>query len=201
MTLSADYFARLYASHEDPWEFRTRWYERRKRDITISALPQRRFRRAFEPGCSIGMLTAALADRCDQLLATDINETAIGIARAELAESSNVTFERRCMPGEWPDGSFDLIVLSEIGYYLSSTDLTMLIDHAVNALNPGGTLLTCHWRHPVADYPLCGDDVHARVGEHPELVRAVRHEEEDFLLEIHTVGRTLSPGRREGLVE
>jgi hypothetical protein len=70
----------------------------------------------------------------------------------------------------------------------------------VDSLVEGGTLLACHWRHPVADYPAVGDDVHALFGGRPELHRAVRHVEEDFLLEVWTRGPVPSVARREGLV-
>ena len=70
----------------------------------------------------------------------------------------------------------------------------------VGSLAPRGTLLACHWRHPVADYPATGDDVHERLLARPELTSAVRHEEEDFRLDLLTLGPVPSPARREGLV-
>ena len=63
-------------------------------------------------------------------------------------------------PRETPDQTFDLIVLSEVGYYLSERDLLMARDWIVNALRPGGHLLLVHWTPLVEDYPLTGDEVH-----------------------------------------
>ncbi len=57
------YFVDLYASDPDPWRLATSWYERRKYALTVDALPNERYRRAFEPGCSIGVLSELLAPR------------------------------------------------------------------------------------------------------------------------------------------
>lgn len=103
------------------------------------------------------------------------------------------------MPAEWPEGSFDLVVVSELGYYLDAAGLDELVDRVVGSLETGGVLLLCHWRHPVADYPLSGDAVHERFRTEASLVPAVRHVEEDFLLDLLTAGEVESPARREGL--
>jgi trans-aconitate methyltransferase len=200
VTLPADYFARMYAESADPWGFRTRWYEQRKRELTVAALDRPRYRRAFEPGCSNGILTAALAARCDGLLAADVDETALAAAREALAGLPHVQLRRLAVPDEWPDGRFDLVVVSELGYYLDDGDLTRLLDRAVASLDDGGVLLAVHWRHPVPDYPATGDRVHEALRARPELTPVVRHEEEDFLLDLLTRGTVPSPARREGLV-
>jgi len=200
VTLPATYFAAMYAGAEDPWGFRSRWYEQRKREVTLAALTRPRYRRAFEPGCSIGVLTAALADRCDEVLAADVDECAVSTARSELARHGHVRVERLSVPQEWPDGMFDLVVISEVAYYLARPELEQLLDCAVGSLAPRGTLLACHWRHPVPDYPATGDDVHQRLLARPELSQAVSHVEEDFRLDLLTLGPAPSPARREGLV-
>jgi len=200
MTLPPTYFADMYAGAEDPWGFRSRWYEQRKRDVTLAALTRPRYRRAFEPGCSIGVLTAALADRCDDVVAADVDERAVTTARDSLAPLGNVRVERLSLPQEWPDGMFDLVVISEVAYYLGPAELDQLLDCAVGSLEPHGTLLACHWRHPVPDYPATGDEVHHRLLARPELDQAVSHLEEDFRLDLLTLGSTPSPARREGLV-
>lgn len=201
MSLDRDYFARMYAENEDPWGFRTRWYERRKRDLMLASLTRPRYRNAFEPGCSVGALTGALAGRCDRLLAVDLDESAVENARRAMSEAelNNVEVRRLSVPQEWPVGTFDLVVVSEIGYYLSSGDLDLLMDRIVRSLEPGGTLVACHWRHPVADYPQSGDAVHARIRARTDLVMQVAHDEADFLLHVLTRGDTQSPASLEGL--
>jgi hypothetical protein len=201
MTLPSGYFDDIYAASEDPWGFRDRWYEQRKRAITVASLPHRRYVCAFEAGCSIGLLTTTLADRCDRLLAVDVSESAVQRAAREVASHPHVQVERRTLPTEWPvHESFDLVVISEVGYYLDAVDLPLLLDRAVGSLAPVGVLLACHWRHPVADYPQSGDDVHRAIGGRPELALAVHHEEIDFVLDVFTRGRQPTVAQQEGLV-
>ena len=64
------------------------------------------------------------------------------------------------IPGEFPNDAFDLIILSEVGYYLSMPDLERARQLLVDSLNPGGHLLLVHWTPFVHDYPLTGDQVH-----------------------------------------
>lgn len=124
--LPAGYFDACYASTSDPWEFRTRWYEHRKHACALAALPQARYRRGFEPGCSIGVFTAALAARCDGLLATDVSETPLPAARDRLVNLPHVALERGGVLEGFPPGNFDLIVISELAYYFDPVDLLRL---------------------------------------------------------------------------
>lgn len=184
-SLPAGYFDALYATTTDPWGFATRWYEHRKYACALAALPQARYRQGYEPGCSIGVFTEQLAARCDGLLATDVAEAPLRTARDRLAGLTHVEVERRAVPEDWPPGSFDLLVISELGYYLDPVDLQRLWVAAIPTLEPGGTLLAVHWRHPVPDYPQTGDDVHAALAAQPGLGRLVEHVEEDFRLEVY----------------
>lgn len=178
------YFDALYAHDPDPWGFATRWYERRKDALTLASLPFERYRRVFEPGCSIGVLTRLLAERCDALIAFDVAEVAIEQARARTADLPHVTVERGAVPDDWPPGAFDLVVLSEIGYYQQPASLDKLLSRSVAALEPAGHLVAVHWRPVVSDYPLSGDEVHVALSAVPDLRRLVRHLEPQFVLEI-----------------
>lgn len=184
-SLPAGYFDALYATAVDPWGFTTRWYEHRKYACALAALPQARYRRGYEPGCSIGVFTEQLAARCDALLATDVAQAPLRAARDRLAGSAHVALECQAVPQDWPPDSFDLLVISELGYYLDPVDLQKLWSAAIPTLEPGGTLLAVHWRHPVVDYPQTGDDVHAALATQPGLGRLVEHVEEDFRLEVY----------------
>ncbi len=184
-TLDAGYFEAMYKAAADPWGFGDRWYERRKYAISVAQLPERRYRSAFEPGCSVGVLTRLLGRRCDSLLSCDLAEAAVTAAARRTADMPHVRVERRHIPGQWPAGRFDLIVFSEILYYFGDDDLDQVLDHGVRALRPGGTLLAVHWRHPVAEHPRSGDDVHRALALRPGLARLVSHREPDFLAEVY----------------
>lgn len=177
-SLGAGYFDDVYRTNTDPWAFASSPYEREKYAATLAALPHPRYERAFEIGCSIGVLTAQLAPRCAELLSVDVSETALAQARQRCAELPQVRFQRLQVPDEFPAEQFDLILLSEVGYYWSLPDLARAADLVVTALKPGGQLLLVHWTPPVPDYPLTGDEVHELFLRRPELrsLHAERHE-------------------------
>ena len=200
-TLGGAYFDAMYAASDDPWSFESRWYERRKYALTLAMLPAQHYAAAFEPACSIGLLTASLAGRCDQVLACYRAAAAVAAARGRTAELPNVTVEQRILPADWPDGTFDLMIFSEFLYYFSDADLAQLLDRAAAALRPGGTLLAVHWRHPVAEYPRSGDDVHDVLARQPGLTRLAIHDEPDFLAEVYLGGhKAVSVAAANGLV-
>ena len=152
--LGAEFFDDLYAHDPDPWGFETSDYERAKYDATLAALDGRHYARGLEIGCSIGVLTERLSPHVDDLLAVDVSAAALDRARARLPR---VRFERREIPEEFPDGRFDLIVCSEVLYYLDPPAFEATLDRL------HGTVLPVHWRHPTRRYPLRGDEVHERL--------------------------------------
>lgn len=183
MSVDAQYFAGLFAASDDPWAFRTRWYERRKRELIMASLPRQFHERIFEPACANGELSAALAERCAELLCHDLDPTAVTLARQRLASLPHVRVEQGRLPGDWPGGRFDLIVLSEIGYYLDPGQWLQVIEQSVASLTEDGGLLACHWLHPIDGCPQQGREVHALLEQRLPLYRVLRHEEADFLLE------------------
>ena len=199
MSLPVEYFERIYAADLDPWGFRSRWYERRKYALTLAVLPRERYRHAFEPGCSVGVLTEQLAGRCERLLALEPVPRVAAAARESVAARPNVRVHVGSIPDDWPDARFDLIVLSEVGYYLAEEQLPSLADHIVRSLEPDGDVVAVHWRPDVADYPSTADQVHAALRSRPELAPLISHEEGDFLLEVFRHGPAQSVAQEEGL--
>ncbi|AKV09024.1 MULTISPECIES: SAM-dependent methyltransferase [Pseudomonas] len=184
MSVEDRYFDGLFAGSDDPWAFRQRWYEQRKRAITLAALPRPRYRSIFEPGCANGELSAGLATRCDRLLCCDTAAAAVTLARTRLSLFDHAEVRQSRLPGDWPNEQFDLIVLSEVGYYLDAGDLNQLIKQATQSLTADGQLLACHWRPPIDGCPLNARQVHDLLHEHLHLPRLVLHQEADFLLEL-----------------
>ena len=159
-TLPPTYFDDVYRANADPWGFETSPYEREKYAATLAALPRPHYAQGFEIGCSLGVLTAQLAARCGQLLAVDVSEAPLQKARQRCANLPQVSFQLLRVPEEYPARQFDLILLSEVGYYWSAPDLSKAIALITNSLTPQSQLLLVHWTAPVHDYPLTGDDVH-----------------------------------------
>lgn len=159
-SLPPGYFEDVYRANADPWDFATSPYEAAKYDATLASLPRDRYVNAFEIGCSIGVLTERLAPRCERLLAVDVVPDVLAQARQRCARFPHVRFAEMPVPAGFPDERFDLIVLSEVGYYWSSTDLHAAKTRIENALTSGGHLVLVHWTPFVHDYPLTGDQVH-----------------------------------------
>ncbi|WP_263145799.1 class I SAM-dependent methyltransferase [Pseudomonas sp. RIT-PI-AD] len=192
------YFERLYAECDDPWSFRERWYERRKRALTLAALPRERYRSIFEPGCANGELSVLLARRCKHLLCCDTSSAAVDLAKRRLSSEAHASVRQSRLPQDWPEGQFDLIVFSELGYYLDRADMLAVIERARASLTPEGSLLACHWRPAIEGCPLIGDDVHALLDQHLGMPRVLRHEEPDLLLDLWSRD-PMTVAQREGL--
>lgn len=181
------HFERLYRGDADPWHVRDSWYEQRKRALLLACLPKRRYHNAFEPGCGNGELSAELARRCDRLLAVDASPTAAALAQARLDDHAGATAACLVLPEQWPEGRFDLIVVSELAYYLDDATLRDFAQRTRASLAPGGVLALCHWRPDFGDRLQATEVVHACFGMLPGLHQRVHHREDEFLLEVWEV--------------
>jgi protein-L-isoaspartate O-methyltransferase len=159
-SLQPKYFEDMYRQNPDPWDFETSDYEAQKYQTTIEALPNPRYSNALEVGGSIGVLTALLAQRCDSLLSLDVSQTAQQQAIARCQDLPQVRFNIAQVPQDFPQETFDLILLSEVGYYLSWSDLKQTQQLIIKYLKTNGHLLLVHWTLFAKDYPLTGDQVH-----------------------------------------
>jgi SAM-dependent methyltransferase len=195
----APYFDALFSATDDPWAYRARWYEARKRALTLAALPQPRYASVYEPGCAIGELSIELAARCDRLLAADGNARAVELAQQRLARCAHARVVQAWLPDDWPAGErFDLIVISEFAYYLAPEQLGRIAALARSALCSGGTVVACHWRAPIDGCTLDGDSVHAVLQARLALPLASTLHEADFNLDVWC-DDPRSVAEREGL--
>lgn len=183
MTAQDDHFEALYAASPDPWNVRDAWYEQRKRALVLAALPNERYASAFEPGCGNGEMTAALAPRCTRILACDGSASAIAAAHQRVPARAGLAIEQRNLPHDWPDAIFDLIVVSELAYYLPSDAWTAMVARIVASLAPGGLLMMCHARADFDDRVASTDAVHGAIHALPEMTATVHHLETDFLID------------------
>jgi SAM-dependent methyltransferase len=148
----------------------------------------------------VGLLTAELAKSCDELIAVDISAHAVELARARTRDLPNVRVLNLDATSDLPVGRFDLVILSEVGYFWSAPVLTQAILNIREQLTDDAVVLACHWRHAVADYLLAGDEVHRVIREASGLPLVATHLEEDFRIDVlGTDGRSVA--RREGMVE
>jgi len=159
-TTSEQFFEDKYRESQDPWSFATSPYERSRYQAIFQALQHRRYQSAFEPGCSIGILTRQLASLCDHVTAMDISPTAVQRAREHCRELSNVTIMCGALPNDIPSEDFDLILFSEIGYYFQDSQLFDLANMLLQRLREDGIILAAHWLGTSEDHILGSDRVH-----------------------------------------
>lgn len=174
-SLQPVYFEKIYAKSDDPWGFASREYELHKYLDTLMYLPHPHYRAAFEPGCSIGVLSGMLAARVDSLLSVDVSEKALEKARQRNADKANVEFRYMQFPSEKTDQTFDLVLLSEVAYYWGDEEFDQARDEIIRMLEPGGDLVLVHWTPFVDDYPLTGDEVHERFIRFSQENNALQH--------------------------
>lgn len=185
MRVDLDHFEQMYTSAEDPWNFAADHEEQRKYAITVASLPLARYRRCFEPGCSIGALTERLTVIADAVVAQESSPTAAERAAGRLSDHPNVEVRSGPIPEMWPEGTFDLIVFSELGYYWDADDLRAIAERLTGSSEPGGHIVAVHWLGHSPDHLLSGREVH------DVLRRAfgrstVYHEDATFVLEVWT---------------
>ncbi len=181
-----DSLDRVHQTTEDPWGVESRWYERRKRDLVLAMLPRPGFDRTLEIGCSTGALAQALGTRSKQVLAVDRSPSALSAAHHRFQDVESVTVAELDVPHDWPQGAaFDLIVVSEVGYFLSPAELELLVDRIASALEPDGVLVLCHWRHRVEGWVMDAEQVHAAF-EDPRLPTLIAtYGDRDFEVRVH----------------
>ena len=187
------YFDQMYAAADDPWQLGKRWYEQRKFAITLALLPHPRYRHAFEPGCSVGVLTEQLAGRCDRVTATDVVPAALDAADRRLSRSGRrerVALRLQSLDEPWPATDFDLVVLSEVGYYLEEAALRAILDRELPRLTNAATVVAVHWRHHVADYPMTGDRTNEVIASTPGLHRIGGYRDDDVAIDVFDTATT-----------
>jgi trans-aconitate methyltransferase len=192
MRVDIDAFDALYRDADDPWSFATSEYELSRYRSVIENLSRERYERCFEPGCSIGVLTQMLAERVAEVVACEASPTAISAAAIRTVDLAGVDLHLATIPEWWPVGSFDLIVLSEIGYYWDREGLGDVLDRVVSSADPTGCeLLAVHWTGHSDDHLLTGDEVHEviaqRFGEPQVSTRRVGDAQHGYVLERWSV--------------
>ncbi len=182
MTL-ADFEAR-YQADPDPWRYTASQYERDKYAATLEACGPGPFRRALELGSSIGVFSAMLAPLCERVVTIDGAATAVQSARKRLAACRSVDVRLGEIPDALPDGPFDLVVASEILYYLAPEQLERTLRAVVDRMPAGSRLVAVHWRAPGPERPYDADGAHGVLRATPGLEPIETGGNADYLLDV-----------------
>lgn len=167
-TMGTNFEAR-YRADPDPWRTLTDPYESHKRERTLAACGEGPFASACDLGAGTGVLAAALAPRCDHLLALDGAPTAIAEAQRRLAPFPHAEARVATLPNGLPAGPLDLVVASEILYYLDDGAFHMVLDWLPEALTLGGRAVAVHWTGSAPDLRRSADEVGAALAATPGL--------------------------------
>ncbi|HEY3726970.1 MAG TPA: SAM-dependent methyltransferase [Solirubrobacteraceae bacterium] len=177
-------FEALYRSDPDPWGYTTSAYEHDKYSATLAACGPGPFRCALELGGSIGVFSALLASRCDALTTIDAAPTAVATARGRLAQSPQVTALEGTIPEAIPRRRYDLVVASEILYYLTPAQLSATLTLLGRLMDPGARLVAVHWRPAGPDRPFTASEVHDALRRQPWLQTTHSGGTDEYLLDV-----------------
>lgn len=188
-------FDAMFDLGDDPWDFTDSFYEERKRSLTLAMLGRRHYQRVLEVGCATGQLARTLAGRADHVTALDTSARALAVARRAAGEpatgdptaetqGTTITWVHGRAPGDLPVGPFDLVVLSEIGYFLTPMELLTTLRRAQEILCPEGELVLVHWRHATRDIPLDGELVHTQAQHALALPTRAHYADEDLRIDV-----------------
>lgn len=152
MSVARGQLEAIYDGTDDPWGFRTSPYERAKFAVTVAALPRVRYRSALELGCGNGELGRLIAPRCDRYTGLDAVETALAAARQAVPDGR---FVQDFLPCALPEGHHDLVVLSEILYFLDAGGIDQTMAQ-IDRRWPEADIICVTWRGPSGN-PLEGE--------------------------------------------
>jgi hypothetical protein len=182
--MTPETFEALYRRNPDPWGYECSPYERDKYAASLAACGPGPFADALELGGSIGVFTLQLAPRCRRLTSVDAAATAVAAARQRLAGEPQVEAVLGELPGAIPDRRFDLVVASEILYYLEPAALTATLERLCARTVRGARLVAVHWRPTGDERPLTAAEVHAQLAARPELGVLSSAPTVDYLLDV-----------------
>jgi 2-polyprenyl-3-methyl-5-hydroxy-6-metoxy-1,4-benzoquinol methylase len=147
----AAHFERLYSANPDPWGFTTSAYEQAKYARSLAAIADRSYASALEVGCSIGVLSQRVAPLCERFLGVDITDMPLDAARQRCGDLPQARFLRMAIPAEWPEGPLDLVLLSEVLYFLDDSDISQIAARLRETVEPSGRVLLVNWTGTLDD--------------------------------------------------
>ena len=182
--MTAEDFEARYRADPDPWGYLASEYERDKYAATLAACGPGPFACALELGASIGVFSELLAPRCERLVTVDVSPTAVASARARLARCPAAEPIAGAIPSAVPPLQYDLVVASEILYYLSDDELAGTLSLLQRCMVAGALLVAVHWRPAGPERPRDAQQAHAALADEPWLSRVQRGGTDDYLLEV-----------------
>jgi cyclopropane fatty-acyl-phospholipid synthase-like methyltransferase len=162
----------------DPFGFDRNPEEKLKFARTLEVCGEGPLGRVLELGCAVGSFTEILAPRATDVLALDVSQAAVDQVARRLRDRRNVRAKAMSIPAEFPGETFDLIVASDVLYYLSVEELKYCLSRIETTLADGGSFVAVHYV-PRMGSVLNGDEAHDILVAHTTL-RHVLAERTEF---------------------
>jgi SAM-dependent methyltransferase len=130
-------------SRPDPWRLGTSAFDTARYQTMLEfARSDRPYMRGLEVGCAAGAFTERVAPLCREWLVIDVVQAAIERASARLKGNSNIEWHVADIVTFRPQKSFDLIIVSEVLYYLRGREnLVRAVGNLFRLMAPGGVLI------------------------------------------------------------
>ena len=182
--MSAAMFEARYRAEGDPWRTLSNPAERAKAEAVLSACGDGPFASVVDLGAGLGVLAAGLASRSRRLLALDAAPTAVAAAARRLARWPGARAAVAVLPDDLPRDTFDLVVASEVLYYLSPAAFAATLRWLDGAVAPAGRVVAVHWTGSAPDLQRSADDVHAGLARRPRLTAIATTRAETYRLDV-----------------
>jgi SAM-dependent methyltransferase len=182
--VSAATFEARYRAEGDPWRTLSDPAERAKAEAVLSACGDGPFASVVDLGAGLGVLAAGLASRSRRLLALDAAPTAVAAAARRLARWPGARAAVAVLPDDLPRDTFDLVVASEVLYYLSPAAFAATLRWLDGAVAPAGRVVAVHWTGSAPDLQRSADDVHAGLARRPRLTAIATTRAETYRLDV-----------------
>jgi len=153
-------------------------------DATLEGCGLGPFKSALELGGAIGEFTERLAPRCERLTRIDVSATAAAMARRRLVDFPRVEVVRGAIPDAIPDREYDLVVASEILYFLSADAFEQTLATVRARLVPNGRFVAVHWRTEESNRVFAAGDLHARLRDDPWLEPVHAEQTRNYVLDV-----------------
>lgn len=202
-------FDALYRSDPDPFAVGSSWYERRKIAVVLASLARREYALAWDAAAGTGHLALELSARCRHVVATDASAVAVASmsqpaptvgsgeavddppVRAWAPGTGRLTVRQSALPALPAEArAADLVIVSEVLYYLPGPARAATVQMLAGL---DAEIVTVHWRHHPEDAHLSGEDCTREVDvalTGAGYLRAVLHEDRDFVLSTHLPAST-----------
>lgn len=154
-----------YKRYTNPFSLKGKKYEKQKLSDTLRLISAPHIEIAIDYGCGIGDASIALSGRANRILSIDGSAVALERLGARIMgrRLKNIELRHATIDDPWPIATAeraDLILASEVLYYLSASELRAIGPLFRSSLRDEGRMLTCHYRKPFHDRILENEEVH-----------------------------------------